>query len=119
MATDRIGCRRHVTITRERARRKDRRMADFDSDPVPEPDVSGVPDGATVVALDGSVLGTVREVHRHYLLVAEPDAPHFDFEVPVRAIGRFDGDRLFLKVNREALTEVDDSESARRRLRME
>ena len=94
-------------------------MADFDSDPVPEPDVSGVPLGAEVVALDGAVLGTVREVHRHYLFVAESDSPHFDLEVPVRAVARLDGKRLHLKVNREALSEVDDTESARRRLRME
>ena len=94
-------------------------MADFDSDPVPEPDATGIPIGATVVALNGAVLGTVREVNPHYLLVSEEGSPHFDLEVPLRAIARFDGGRLFVKVNREALTEVDDMESARRRLKME
>jgi hypothetical protein len=90
-------------------------MADFDSDPVPEPDPSGIPVGARVVALDGSLLGAVREIHPHYLLVTEASDPHFGLEVPVRALARFEAGRLYLKVNREALTEVDDSESARRR----
>jgi hypothetical protein len=94
-------------------------MADFDSDPVPEPDTSGIPIGTSVVALNGTVIGTVREIHPHFILIAEAGSPHFDLEVPLRAIARLDGDRLVLKVNREALTEVDDAESARRRLRME
>ena len=94
-------------------------MADYDSDPVPEPDTNPIPIGATVVALNDTILGTVREIHPHYLLVTEEGSPHFDLEVPLRAIARLDGDRLVLKVNREALTEVDDTESARRRLRME
>lgn len=72
--------------------------------------------GARVVALDGTVLGTVREVHPHYVLVGEADRPHYDLDVPVRAIDRVDGDTVHLKVNRSALTEVDDTESANRRL---
>jgi hypothetical protein len=90
-------------------------MADFESDPVPEPDPSGIPVGARVVALDGSLLGAVREIHPHYLLVTEAGDPHFDLEVPVRALARFEAGRLYLKVNREALTEVDDGESVGRR----
>lgn len=73
--------------------------------------------GASVVALDGTVLGTVREIHPHYVLVGEQDDPHFDFDVPVRAIARVEGSNVHLKVNRSALTEVDDTESANRRLR--
>jgi hypothetical protein len=94
-------------------------MTDFDSDPVPEPDVSTVPVGATVVALDGTTLGRVREIHPHFLFVAEAASPHFDLEVPLRAIARFEAGRLYLRVNREALNEVDDTESAWRRLHTE
>lgn len=93
-------------------------MADFDSDPVPEPDVSTVPVGATVIAQDGTILGRVREIHPHYLFVAEGNSPHFDLEVPARAIARFEAGKLYLRVNREVLNEVDDMESARRRLGM-
>lgn len=93
-------------------------MADFDSDPVPEPDVSTVPVGATVIAQDGTNLGRVREIHTHYLFVADADSPHFDLEVPSRAIARFEAGKLYLRVNREALNQVDDMESARRRLGM-
>lgn len=79
-------------------------------------DLSIVTVGASVVALDGTVLGKVREIHPHYVLVGEQDDPHFDFDVPVRAIARVDGNTVHLKVNRSALTEVDDTESANRRL---
>ncbi len=75
--------------------------------------------GATVVALDGTVLGPVREVHPHYVLVGERDRPHFDLDVPARAIDRVEGSTVHLKVNRSALTEVDDTESANRRLGQE
>ncbi len=94
-------------------------MTDFDSDPVPEPDVSTVPVGATVIASDGTTLGRVREIHPHYLFVAEANAPHFDLEVPLRAIRRFEAGKLYLRVNRDALNEVDDTESARRRMATE
>jgi hypothetical protein len=75
--------------------------------------------GASVVALDGTVLGDVREIHPHYILVGEQDDPHFDLDVPVRAIARVEGNKVHLKVNRSALTEVDDTESANRRLGQE
>jgi hypothetical protein len=90
-------------------------MADFDSDPVPEPDVSTVPVGATVIAQDDTILGRVREIHPHYLFVAAADSPNLDLEVPLRAIARFEAGKLYLRVNREALNEVDDAESVRRR----
>lgn len=79
------------------------------------PDPAIIPIGTPVVALNGAVLGNVREVHSHYLLVGEAEQPHYDFDVPTRAIARFESGRLYLKVNREALTEVDDTESANRR----
>ena len=94
-------------------------MADFDSDPVPEPDVSTVPVGATVIARDGTILGRVREIHPHYLFVAAADSAHIDLELPLRAIARFEAGKLYLQVNRDSLTEVDDMETARRRLGME
>jgi hypothetical protein len=75
-----------------------------------------IPIGASVVALDGTTLGTVREIHPHYLLVGERDDPHYDFDVPARAIARVEGMTVHLKVNRTALNEVDDTESANRRL---
>lgn len=78
-------------------------------------DHSGIPVGAKVVALDGTTLGTVREVHPHYVLVGEADRPHFDLDVPARAIDRVEGGTVHLKVNLTALTEVDDTESANRR----
>ncbi len=75
-------------------------------------DHASIPVGATVVALDGTTLGTVREVHPHYVLVGEAARPHFDFDVPARAIARLDGTTVHLRVNRSALSEVDDTESA-------
>lgn len=74
------------------------------------------PAGTAVVALNGALLGTVREVFPHFLLVAQADDEHADLEVPPHAIARYDGDRLFLTVNREALSAVDDEETAERRL---
>lgn len=77
------------------------------------------PPGAVVVALDGQRLGTVREVYDHFLLVAQDNTDHADLEVPPHAIARFDGERLYLSVNREALSAVDDEESAARRLHID
>jgi hypothetical protein len=74
------------------------------------------PAGTVVVAANGERLGVVREVHPHYLLVASDGAAHADLEVPPHAIGTYDGERLYLTVNREALSAVDDEESAARRL---
>lgn len=82
-------------------------------------DPTTIPVGAGVVALDGAVLGTVREVHPNYLLVGEADRPHYDFDVPTRAIARMEDGKLHLRVNRSALSEVDDTESAHRRLQPE
>ena len=79
-------------------------------------DQTTIPIGASVVALDGTTLGKVREIHPHYILVGEQEDPHYDFDVPVRAIARIEGKTVHLKVNRSALTEVDDTESANRRL---
>ena len=77
------------------------------------------PVGTPVVALDGQRLGTIRTVYPHFLLVAQDGTEHADLEVPIHALGRYDGSQLALTVNREALTVVDDEESALRRLRNE
>ncbi len=79
-------------------------------------DQTTIPIGASVIALDGTTLGKVREIHPHYVLVGEQEDPHYDFDVPARAIARVEGNIVHLKVNRSALTEVDDTESANRRL---
>jgi hypothetical protein len=75
--------------------------------------VRDIPIGTQVIAFNGSVLGRVREVHPHYLLVGQ-EGQHGDFEVPVHAIqGLVDG-KLQVSVNLEALTPVDDEETAHR-----
>lgn len=75
------------------------------------------PVGTVVFALDGQRLGTIRTVYDHFFLVGQDGDPHADLEVPPHAVARFDGERLYLTVNREALSVVDDEESASRRLR--
>lgn len=77
------------------------------------------PAGTAVIALDGTLLGTVRNVHPHFLLVAQENDAHADLEVPPHALARYDGERLYLTVNREALSVVDDEETAARRLHPE
>jgi hypothetical protein len=75
--------------------------------------MSRIPVGMPVLAFDDSLLGEVREVHPHYLLVGR-EGEHTDLEVPVHAIlGVTDG-RLQVSVNRGAVTEVDDVETAHR-----
>ena len=76
-------------------------------------DAMSIPLGTPVVAFDGTLLGEVREAHRHYLLVGHV-GQHADLEVPAHAIlGMRDG-RLQVSVNRTAVTEVDDVETAHR-----
>ena len=74
------------------------------------------PPGTVVFAADGLRLGVVRTVYDHFFLVSQDGAGHADLEVPPHAVARFDGERLYLTVNREALSVVDDEESASRRL---
>lgn len=72
-----------------------------------------IPLGMPVVGFNGEVLGRVREVHPHYLLVGN-EGEHDDLDVPVHAIkGVIDG-ALHVSVNRWAVTEVDDQESVHR-----
>jgi len=75
--------------------------------------IRGIPIGVPVVALNGEVLGTVRETHPHYLLVDQPDA-HDDLDIPAHAVRGLVGGRLELTVNRSALTPVDHEETVHR-----
>jgi hypothetical protein len=75
--------------------------------------VERIPVGMPVLGFDGSLLGEVREVQSHYLLVGR-EGDHTDLEVPVHAILGVTEGRLQVSVNREAATEVDDVEAARR-----
>ena len=72
-----------------------------------------IPIGTPVRAFDGTLLGQVREVHPHYLLVGQ-EGQHADLEVPVHAILGFAEEQLQVSVNRESVTEVDDVETAHR-----
>ena len=74
---------------------------------------SEIPIGMPVIAFDGSELGHVREVYPHYLLVRR-EGQHTDLEVPVHAIRGVTEGRLQVSVNREAVSEVDDEETAHR-----
>jgi hypothetical protein len=74
------------------------------------------PEGTPVFARNGERLGTIRTVHPHVLLVAQDGTPHADLEVPTHAIAAYSEGQLHLTVNRQALSAVDDEESASRRL---
>jgi hypothetical protein len=72
-----------------------------------------IPIGTPVHGFDGNLLGFVREVHPHYLLVGQ-DGQHVDLDVPVHAILGFTDGKLQVSVNRDSVTEVDDVETAHR-----
>jgi hypothetical protein len=74
---------------------------------------SDIPVGMPVIAFDGSQLGTIREVYPHYLLVGH-EGQHTDLEVPVHAIVGVENGALRVSVNRGAVSEVDDEETAHR-----
>jgi hypothetical protein len=74
---------------------------------------SAIPIGTQVIGANGKTLGAVREVHPHYLLVHE-EGQHGDVDVPVHAIVRFEGGTLYVSVNRDSVTAVDDEETAHR-----
>jgi len=75
--------------------------------------IRDIPVGTPVVGFNGALLGNVREVHPHYLLVGQ-EGEHADLEVPVHAILGFREGQLQVSVNRESVTEVDDVETAHR-----
>ena len=65
------------------------------------------PAGTTVIAANGERLGVIRNVYPHFFLVSQENHPDVDLEVPTHAIVSYDGQRLYLSVNRHALTIVD------------
>lgn len=69
--------------------------------------VSRIPLETPVIGFDGSLLGYVRDVHPHYLLVGH-DGERADLEIPVHAIGGMVDGRLQVTLNREAVSEVDE-----------
>lgn len=69
-----------------------------------------IPIGTPVVALNGEMLGTVREAYPHYLLVDQPDV-HNDLDIPAHAVRDLVDGKLQLTINRSALTEVDHEET--------
>ncbi len=69
--------------------------------------------GASVIANNGEVLGTVREVYPHFILVAR-DGDHNDLEIPTNSILSADAREVHTHVNRESATSVDDVETAHR-----
>jgi hypothetical protein len=69
--------------------------------------------GTPVVAYDGSLLGEVREVHPHYLLVHR-DGEHDDLDVPMHAVIGVANGQIRTHVNRDSVTAVDDEETPRR-----
>ena len=55
----------------------------------------------------------MREVHPHYLLVRQ-EGDHSDLGVPVHAIAGFTEGHVQVSVNRGAVAELDDVETAHR-----
>ena len=72
-----------------------------------------IPVGTPVMGFNGALLGHVREIHPHYLLVGQ-EGEHADLEVPVHAILSFADGQLQVSVNRDSVTEVDNVETAHR-----
>ena len=70
---------------------------------------TSIPPGTPVVALNGELLGRVREAYPHYLLVDQEG--HEDLDVPAHAVRGMEGGQLHLTINRSALTEVDHEET--------
>lgn len=71
------------------------------------------PPGARVMTLDGEALGTVRHAYPNYLMVALANSDD-DVEVPINAVGRYEGGTIYLSVNRGALTVSRDAKSYER-----
>jgi len=67
--------------------------------------------GTEVIGFDGESLGTVHEVHPHYLLVGSAGV-HTDFEVPVHSIIEVRDGAIYVHVTRESSSVVDEQETA-------
>ena len=72
-----------------------------------------IPIGMPVQGYNGTLLGYVREVHPHYLLIGQ-EGQHEDLEVPVHAILGVSEGQLQVSVNRESVTLVDNVETTHR-----
>ena len=67
--------------------------------------------GTPVIGFNGEPLGTVHEIHPHYLLVGT-EGEHTDLEVPVQSIIDFRDGALHVHVTRESSSVVDEQETA-------
>jgi hypothetical protein len=75
--------------------------------------LDNVQPGTPVVTANGEPLGAIRAAFPHYLLVAD-EATQTDYDVPRHALDRVDDGRLYLRINREALTPIADDSTERR-----
>jgi hypothetical protein len=75
--------------------------------------IRNIPAGTPVIGYDGALLGHVREVHPHFILVDQADE-HNDLDVPVHAIVGFDNGKLRVSITHSSATEVDAEETAHR-----
>lgn len=73
--------------------------------------ISSIPLGTPVRGFNGTIIGVVRDVHAHFLLVGN-EGEHASLEVPVHSIIGFENGVLQVHVNRESATEVDDVETS-------
>ena len=76
-------------------------------------ELDDVQPGTPVVAANGEPIGTIRAAFPHYLLVAD-EATNTDYDVLRHALDRMDDGRLYLRINREALTPIADDSTERR-----
>ena len=76
-----------------------------------EVDLPTIPVGTPVIGFNGEQIGTIHEVHPHYLLVGNP-GQHTDFKVPTQAILSVTGDGVRVHVTRESSSVVDEQETA-------
>jgi hypothetical protein len=76
-------------------------------------DAASIPIGTPVIAYNGDLLGEVRDVHPHFILVHQ-EGEHGDLEVPVHSIVGIEEGKLHVSVNRWAVNEVDDEETSHR-----
>jgi hypothetical protein len=76
-------------------------------------DTASIPIGTPVIAYNGDLLGKVRDVHPHFILVHQ-EGEHGDLEVPVHSIVGIEDGKLRVSVNRWAVNEVDDEETSHR-----
>ena len=76
----------------------------------PKLNPSSLPLGMPVIALNGKMLGTVRECYPHYFLVDQPDQ-HDDLTIPAHAVFESADGVVRVSVNRESASEVDHEET--------